>query len=454
MTSEAATRTPHAAQAVPTVSGRLAHFIHGLRFADLPPHVVELARLRLLDCLSTALPARGLPVPEAARGLALASRGEATLIGYGERVSAPDAAFVNATLVNGRSQDDFLEKSHAGAVSLPAALAVAEAERRSGAELLVAMIAGYEVTGRIHRGGPGMLPRFRASGVAGTVGAAAAAARALRLDVPQTMNALGIAACFAHGFGQGFLSGTMEVKLNVGMASRSGVAAALLAKGGATASPLAFEGDAGFYRAIANSVEHVAEATRDLGARFLIEDAVYKECPVCIFVQTPIALARAIAARIDPAAVERVVVRSPELTHTNPGFTNEAPFASHLQAAVSARFCVAAALLGRPVESYEFYDDPTDPEVLALAGRIDLVMRPEDRERVEVEVGLRGGETVRESAVEMDMLRPSKERVVAKFRRLAGPVPGIDAERVLEAVMRLETTEDVSAFTALLAARG
>src|SRR5690606_15140869 len=129
-----------------------------------------------LDCLSTALPARGLPVPEAARGLALASRGEATLIGYGDRVSAPDAAFVNATLVNGRSQDDFLEKSHAGAVSLPAALAVVETERRSGAELLVAMIAGYEVTGRIHRGGPGMLPRFRASGVAGTVGAAAAAA--------------------------------------------------------------------------------------------------------------------------------------------------------------------------------------------------------------------------------------------------------------------------------------
>lgn len=45
-----------------------------------------------------------------------------------------DAAFVNATLVNGRCQDDFLQKSHPGAITVPPALAVAEAEGRSGAE--------------------------------------------------------------------------------------------------------------------------------------------------------------------------------------------------------------------------------------------------------------------------------------------------------------------------------
>src|SRR5690606_22118060 len=100
---------------------------------------------------------------------------------------------------------------------------------------------------------------------------------------------------FAHGFGQGFLSGTDEVKLNVAMASRSGATAALLARHGATASALAFEGDSGFYRAFDGSLENVEAATAGLGERYLIEDTVYKECPVCIFTQTPIALARGLA---------------------------------------------------------------------------------------------------------------------------------------------------------------
>lgn len=433
----------------PTVSGRLADFIHATSFAELPAAVVASAKMRLLDCLGTALAARGLHVPGVALAFVKGNEGPASIIGYPDRVPAIDAAFVNATLINGRSQDDFLAKSHPGALTVPSALAVAEAEGRSGAEVLVAIVVGYEIVGRVYLGGPRMLPRFRASGVAGTVGAAATAAKLLRLDAVGIRHALGCGAVFAHGFGQGYLSGTNEVKLNVGMASRNGLSAAMLARHGATASALAFEGDAGFYRAFDGSLEHVEEATRGLGGHYLIQDTVYKECPVCIFTQTPIALARGLAPRIDAKSVEKVVITSPELTHTNPGFTNAAPYETHLQAVVSARFCTAAALLGRPVEEHDFYDRLGDAEVLALAEKIELRPRPRDAERVEIEVVQRGGR-LKAVGIENDTLRPTPDKVIAKFRRLTANVEGLDRDAVVETVLRLDQVTRIRDLVGLL----
>lgn len=434
----------------PTVSGRLADFIHQTSHEELPAAIVSHAKMRLLDCLGTALAAHGLHVPSVALAFVKGNEGPASILGYPDRVPVIDAAFVNATLINGRSQDDFLCKSHPGALTVPSALAVAEAEGRSGAEVLAAIVVGYEVVGRVYLGGPRMLPRFRASGVAGTVGAAATAAKLLRLDALGIRHALGCAAVFAHGFGQGYLSGTNEVKLNVGMASRNGLSAAMLARHGATASALAFEGDAGFYRAFDGSLEDVEEATHDLGDRYLIEDTVYKECPVCIFTQTPIALARGLAPRIDPKAVEKVVITSPELTHTNPGFTNVAPYETHLQAVVSARFCTAAALLGRPVEEHDFYDELRDPEVLALAGKIELRPRPQDAERVEIEVVQRSGR-LKAVGIENDTLRPTPEKVIAKFRRLTANVEGLDHDAVIDTVQRLDKVTRMGDLMGLLA---
>ncbi len=434
---------------VPTFSGQLADFIAATRLADLPSATVERAKVRVLDCLGTALAARGLPVPSVALAFVKGNTGPASVIGHADRLPAIDAAFVNATLINGRSQDDFLQKSHPGALTVSAALAVAEAEGRSGADLLTAVVLGYDVVARAYMGGPRMLPRFRASGVAGTIGAAATAAKLLRLDAPRTMNALGIAACFAHGFGQGFLSGTDEVKLNVGMAVRNGVSAALLARHGASASALAFEGDSGFFRAFDGSLEDVQAALAGLGRRFLLDETVYKECPVCIFCQTPIALARRIAPRLKGRRIEKVVITSPELTHTNPGFTNVAPFRTHLQAVVSARYCTAAALLGRDVETHECYDALDDREILDLCERFELRLRASDTERVDVEVVL-ANETLSASGIENDTLRPTAEKVIAKFGRLTARLAGVDAERIVERVMRLDRTNDIGELVELL----
>ena len=432
-----------------SVSGKLAEFICNLQIDHLPTRVIERAKARLLDCLATGLAAHGLHVPSVVLAFTEGGTGPASVIGYQKSLPIVDAAFVNATLINGRSQDDFMRKSHPGALTIPAALGLAQAFKRSGADVLVGMVAGYEVVGRMYIGAPGMLPKFRASGVAGTVGAAATAAKMLRLDPTLTMNALGCSAVFAHGFGQGFFAGTNEVKLNVGMASRNGVTAALLAKHGATASALAFEGEAGYFRAFDGSLEHAEAATLGLGESYLIEETVYKECPVCIFTQTPIALARTLAAKIDLKKIHKVVVTSPELTHTNPGFTNVAPYQTHLQAVVSARFCTAAALLGRPVEDYDFYDELQDPELLQLAEKIELRMSEHDDDTVDVEVYQTDG-VLRVSGTENETLFPSLDKVIAKFFRITSDLPGLNRDQIVETVMALDRVADIEDLMKLL----
>jgi 2-methylcitrate dehydratase PrpD len=434
-----------------TVSRQFARFVVETTAETLPPAIVALAKARVLDSLSSAIAATELPVPTAAASIIGNNTGDSTVIGKSQRVPAADAAFVNATLVNGRTQDDFLCKSHPGAVTVPPSLAVAEQFDRTGADVIASVVVGYELTGRAYLGGPDMLPRFRATGVAGAVGAAAASAKAMQHDVDKTMNTLGLAAMFASGFGAGFLTGTMDVKLNVGMAARNGVTASILARAGATASDKAFEGDAGYYKALSGTFD-IDAATSGLGERFLIQQTIYKEYPVCIFVQTPVALARQLVLRelIAPADICRVQVVVSDATYTNPGFCNVAPFMNQLKARVSARFCIAAALLGRPIDDFNFYDDVEDSAVVAMTERIDLTRDVARSDQVSIVIETNDGRKLSIDGSEGETLHPTESKIIAKFRRVAGPVLGSRTDDVLEAVMQLEKLPRIRDLTARL----
>lgn len=434
-----------------SVNQQFAEFIHATSLGKLPADVVELAKSRVLDAVTTAVAARHLPVPGLASAFVRGNAGKATVIGSAARVPAIDAALVNATLINGSSLDDFLEKSHPAAVVVAAALAVAEEQGSTGAEFIASIVLGYELVGRAYLGAPGMLPRFRATGVAGAIGAAAAAGKLLRLEPGALVHALGYSAMFASGFGEGFLSGTMEVKFNVGWACRSGVSAARLAQLGGTASPLVFEGKSGFIRAFGGNADHVADAVRGLGDRFLIRDAIYKEYPVCIFVQTPMYLAQALVREhgLDAAKITRVAIHAPKDTFENPGFQNVAPYGNQLQSRTSASFCTAAALLGKPVDDHDFYEQTREPDVLALAAKVELLPPSGDTGCVTVQVVCEG-KTFETSALEMEMLLPTTEKIIRKFHRLAGAAFGKEADRVADLVMSLEDVRSLDELSGLL----
>jgi hypothetical protein len=173
---------------------------------------------------------------------------------------------------------------------------------------------------------------------------------------------------------------------------------------------------------------------------------------VCIFVQTPVHLALTLKARhgLDPSRIERVTIRAPLPTLTNPGYTNVAPYQTPLKARISARFTVAAALLGRPVDEYAYYENIADPEVLALSDRIDLLDPAAGQEgRVDIEA-VCGGVSYAASGLEMDSLTPTTEKIIAKFKRLTAHLPSKRSDDVLEMVLALEDVPRIGALTALL----
>jgi 2-methylcitrate dehydratase PrpD len=160
-----------------------------------------------------------------------------------ERARAQEtAALANGTAAHAHDFDDmcFISLAHPSAPLVAAAFAAAELAGASGRELLDAYVVGFEIEGRLGRA---MNPRhyqrgWHCTSTLGTIGAAAAVSRLLKLDAATTGHALAIAASEASGLKENF--GTMVKPLHGGLAARSGVMADC-SRAGMTASAAAIE---------------------------------------------------------------------------------------------------------------------------------------------------------------------------------------------------------------------
>ena len=176
--------------------------------------------------------------------------GPSTAIGMGARLAAPWAALVNGTAAHALDFDDNFDpaKAHATAVLAPAILALAEQEGATGRACLDAYIAGLQILGRV---GQGVNPAHRnrgwhATATIGAIGAAAACARLLGLDAREAAHAVSIATSMAAGFMSQF--GTMTKPLHAGLAAKSGILAAGLARSGIDAGLATLDGPTGMNR--------------------------------------------------------------------------------------------------------------------------------------------------------------------------------------------------------------
>jgi 2-methylcitrate dehydratase PrpD len=420
----------------------------GIDVAALPAAAVEAARSVLLCDLACALAAGG--DAEVARRLARGrSPGEATLLGEGSRVPVEAAAFANAVAIHARAQDDthYASQAHAGAAVIPAALAAAEREGATGATLLAGIVAGYEVTAAVgEQLAERAIPRgFRASGIFGTLGAAAGAARALGLDSGRSAHAIALATSFAAGLNQTWVDGSSDYLYHLAAAARNGLCAALLAEQGALGATHALEGDAGFARAFADSgLAPVREWA--LGERFRICEAVYKPYPVCNINQSPVTLAaKAAAAGLDVAAIAAVRVHLNPDDHAYPGTLGRGPFSSRAQALMSAPYCVATGLIHGTV-TLASLDASDDPVVAALVARTTVLADPALptlASRLEIDAG---GQTWTSELIPDAATYGWDFGQVADFSRsLAGEMlPGADVEQLIDVCSRVETLPDLA----------
>ncbi len=242
----------HAATDPGGPTGLLATFLAGLRLDEVPEKVRERAKYLLLDGIACAIVGAQLPWSRLAVELAtdLEGSGDATIIGWGRTTSAPGAALLNGTFIQGFELDDYHPQAplHSAAVIIPALLAcTAKRPGVSGAEFLRGAIAGFEVGPRVGRAlhGGEMLSRGWHSGaVFGTHAAAAAAGSLLKLDAARFEDALGLAGTQSAGLMAAQFE-AMCKRMHHGFSARNGLYAAFLAAGGYTGIKRVFEREYG-----------------------------------------------------------------------------------------------------------------------------------------------------------------------------------------------------------------
>jgi 2-methylcitrate dehydratase PrpD len=241
-----------------SLSRDFARFVSGLRYADLPPDVVDRAKGVTLQALSSALLAHDMPASKQALALMQEEEagggGAATSLCSGSKLTKAGAAFVNAEMIlAGGKWDTFRMLTHPGTAIIPAALVAAEITGASGEHFLAGVAAGYEVMERMAAEFiPTVMSRgFHAGPVFGIFGAAVAAAKIHGFDVDQINSAIAQCVNLAAGNLEGARGGGRS--LREGGAVRNALLAVAMAKHGTPSGDTTLEGDAGFYHAYAGN---------------------------------------------------------------------------------------------------------------------------------------------------------------------------------------------------------
>jgi 2-methylcitrate dehydratase PrpD len=438
-----------------TIAERLAIFAAGLGVGALPRDVERRAKACLLH---------GLAVGMAGSAARFGQRAELTSPGFerkpdssgyarsllsGRWHPATSAAFINGVHLHARAQEDTHGTFHPGVSVIPAVLAAAETADVDGATILAAVVAGYEVGIALSDPLTELTtPPFRATAVFGAVAAAGGAGRIRGLDTEQMVSALSIAAAMSGGTSESFGAGTDEWHFQSGAAAATGLRAAQLAAAGVIGSPTAFEAGAGFLDCFASNPQSAEAIASDLGHAWNILGVTFKPYPVCAFNQAPAMLAaRLHASGVRAGAVASIQLCMNEREATYPGMPWRGPFTSTSQSLMSARFAFATALATGDI-TYDSLQDYTNPQVLELISRINLV--PEARRQpktARATITLSDGSTVDDNIEDSDaLLSWDMDGVIANARRLAAeaaltPAGFANLVETIESVERMPTLD-------------
>src|SRR3989449_5505210 len=278
------------------ITGRLARYMAAARDRELPPHVILAAKHRILDTFGAIVSGARLKPGEMAIRYVRAQGGaaEASVPTTNIRTSAINAALAAGMFAHADETDDFepVTKAHPGCAVVPAALAMAEREDRSGEQLLRAVALGYDLCCRLLMAlGPDHVRATHrsAEGVSSTFGAVAAAASLVRLDEKEMRYALSYAAQQVSGIWSWERDSEHVEKAFdfAGMGARNGVTAAIMAQAGFTGVPDVLDGEHNLLQALSRE-PRPEEMLAGLGSRFFISETAIKVLSVGYPIQAPL----------------------------------------------------------------------------------------------------------------------------------------------------------------------
>ena len=375
------------------VEKELVRHLVGCRFEDIPPVTIEKQKALFVDTLGVAVGGVRASGVQAMLDVITEAGGrpEATLIGRKDKVPSFLAAMGNSFMAHALDFDDMHEEAgiHANVCVIPAALAVAEKMGGiNGNALLTAVVCGVDLACRMGVSIP-LLRGWHATTTFGVFGAAAAACKILALDEIKTANALGIAYSQSAGNRQGRLEGTLTKRIQVALAVKSGILAALLAQKGLTGPAQFIEGDWGMLNLYVDrdQIEPRKSAAyslaKDLGQHFLGDELSIKPYPCCKATHTAIhnVLALRKGHQLRSEDVEQVTVSISNGAYQTVGRPFEIRTEPQVDAQFSIAYTVATALLTGNVGPGDFREETIrDPHRMELAKRVKVVVDPSFRE--------------------------------------------------------------------------
>ena len=463
-------------QQTAAITDYVAGFVTGTKTSDIPKDVAHLGKRSVLDGIGLALAGAASHQGEIARtylkNLGIANDNGSTVIGSSLRLPARFAAFANGLTIHADDYDDtqlavakdrvYGLLTHPTAPALPPALAIAERDRRSGLDMMLAYQIGVEVECKVAEA---IAPRhyqtgFHSTATCGSIGAAAGAAKLLGLDREATRRAISIGATQAGGLRENF--GTMTKPFHAGRAAENGVVAAEIAALGFTASPNGLEADRGFFRAAGGGYD-VAAIDGKLGNpwTFRFPGVSIKPHPSGSLTHPGMAVMMELITKHDikPARVKRVAVGT---NHNMPNALIHHKPRNELQAKFSMEFCMAILLLERKGGLEQFTDDVVNrPDVQAMIAKVSFGVHPEaeaagfDKMTTIIEIEMDDGRVIKGQA-DFGKGSPanpmSDEELSEKFRQCAswGGLDKSRIEEVLKLVWKIEDLKDVNDLTKLL----
>jgi len=446
----------------------LAGYVADLKYDDIPPEVLDRAKVLTLDFLGSAIRARreAESTPSVVKMLAalkLDSAGEATVFGDSRTWTPAVAALLNGTMGHSLDFDDTHADSslHPSAPVVPAAFAVGEMVGASGREVLTAIVAGYEVCCRL---GNALDPTshyargFHPTATAGTYGAAAAAGKLFGLSEQQLVYAFGVSGSQAAGSLQFLVNGAWNKRYQVGASAMNGVIAATLAKNDFIGAIESVEGKHGLLVGYTDTPHH-EKAVAGLGATYETMKIGVKPYPSCRY--THAAIDAIIALRrehnLTPGQVKRVEIG---LHRNGITLTGDAATKRHPSSIVGGQFSMfftGALALDQGRFGWDDYTRLGDAAINALADKFDVVQDEKleigrshpfgARVTITTEDGVH--ERLHDDPSGEPNSFPSAQAMSDKFLTLARPVLSSRAQGFADAILSLERFDRVSQATAL-----
>ncbi len=454
-------------------TGRLATWLAATSLNDVPTSVREHAKHLMLDGVGCALVGAQLPVSrKGVEGVtALDDAGSAALIGWGGRTtSAPSAAMLNSSFIQGFELDDYhpLAPLHANSLVLPAMLAAApHIGTVSGDRFLLGAILGYETGPRVGLalGGLDMISRGWHSGVVfGPLAAAASAGTLYGLDAAGFEDALGIGATQSGGLMSAQFE-SMVKRMQHGFASRDGLTAAALAASGYVGIKRVFERKFGGWLSTFGDCHKTFPSEIYAGLGTIWQTQVYSIKPYAAMGLLHAAIDAALELRsedkVSADQIQHIEIDMPEAGYQHGGWKAVRPL-QPIGAQMSVAYTVAVAILDGAVLIDQFSEKRINADdVWNLIDRTDVhheasydKLPVEDRLTTRVRLTLKDGSTVEKVVAHprgTGDRQLSDADIVNKYRSLTRAVISPARQTAIEdTVLNLDAVEDISDLTALL----